>query len=144
MKIFGHPPHIMLIHFPSALFPMELVCYALFYYTGDRSFGDAAFYAVLGGAGVGWLAVLFGAWDLMKLSPDRPKVVAAALIHGSINLVVLVGFSVFAYATFRNYPELTPARLPVLIIKGALVLCLLAGNYLGGNLILRHKVGVRE
>jgi len=144
MKLFGHPPHLMLIHFPSALFPMETVCYGLFYFTGLTSYGEAAYYAVLGGVLLGWAALLFGAWDLIRIPPERDKTIKIALIHGFVNGIVLIGFSVFAYTAFKKYPELPPAKLPVLIVKGFLVLAMLAGNYLGGNLVLKHKLGMQE
>ena len=144
MKIFGHPLHLLLIHFPSALFPMETVCYALFYFTGAASYGEAAYYAAIGGVGLGWLAMLFGAWDLIKIPPERDTVIKTALIHGSINGAVLIGFSVFAFAAFKKFPELSPARFSVLVIKALLLMAMLVGNYLGGQLVLKYKIGIKE
>src|SRR4051812_4857972 len=97
MKILGHPLHVMLIHFPSALFPMELLSYGIYYFTGNDSFATASLYALVAGSALGWLAVVTGAIDLLKISPDRTKVMNKALIHGSINTSVVLAYSVFAW-----------------------------------------------
>lgn len=83
MKLFGHPVHLMLIHFPAALFPMELVCYFIFYKTGNSSFGNASFYATFGGVLLGWVAIVTGTIDLIIIKDDG-AVQAKALIHGTI------------------------------------------------------------
>lgn len=141
MKILGHPIHLMLIHFPSALFPMELVCYAAFYFKGEQSFSTASFYALMAGSVIGWLAIITGAMDLLKIDSSRTKVMNKALIHGSINTTVVLAYSVFACIGFMKYPALPDANLTVLILKFLLVVSMLAGNYLGGSLVLKDKVG---
>lgn len=144
MKIFGHPIHLMLIHFPSALFPMECICYGLLYFTGKSSFGDASFYAMLGGVSMGWLAVLFGILDLSKLSSEKAEIVGRGLVHGSINGAVLIVYTVIAYSLFKKYPDLPHASGLLLVAKVILVLLLFVGNYIGGNLVLKYKVGVEK
>ncbi len=54
----------MLIHFPSALLPMDFVCYGLLYYTHQTSFAYASFYALFGAVVLGWAAALFGILDI--------------------------------------------------------------------------------
>lgn len=144
MKILGHPIHIMLIHFPSALFPMELVCYSLYYYTGQASFGTAAFYALAMGVVMGWLAVLFGSIDLVKIPADKPAVLKKALLHGSINSTVLIVYTIFFYSLYKKYPVLPAASMGLLIGKACAVLVMIAGNYIGGSLILEDKLGIKE
>lgn len=144
MKVLGHPIHVMLIHFPSALFPMELVCYFLFYYTGQASFATAAFYAMAGGVALGWIAALFGALDLTKIPSHKPAVLKKALIHGSINCTVVIVYTVFFYSLYKKYPELPAASLPLVITKACIVGFMIAGNYIGGSLILEDKLGIKE
>jgi len=144
MKLLGHPLHLMLIHFPTALLPMEAVCYALYYLTGETSFATAGFYALAGGIGTGCLALLFGMLDLVAIPASRPVVQKLALWHGGLNLVVLIGFSVFLYRQWQQYPVAEPATLAILLVKAGLLLVLFAGNYLGGSLILKHRVAVLE
>lgn len=142
MKIFGHPLHIMLIHFPSALFPMELVCYFLYYYTGETSYAQAAFYAMTGGVTLGCFAAIFGAIDIIKIPAEKSEVIKKALIHGCINLTVVIAYFIFAYSLFKKYPVLPPASLALLITKFCLVSFMIVGNYIGGSLILHDKVGI--
>ncbi|HTA63389.1 MAG TPA: DUF2231 domain-containing protein [Bacteroidia bacterium] len=144
MKILGHPIHLMLIHFPSALLPMECVCYGLFYYTGKLSFAEASYYAMLGAVITGWLAVVFGAMDVTKISAEKPKVMAKALIHGSINTTVLIAYSIFAWFLFKKYPMLPNATVLVLSLKIGLITLMIIGNFLGGSLVLKDKIGIEN
>src|SRR6185437_2066424 len=144
MKIFGHPIHIMLIHFPSALFPMDLVCYFLYYYYGNTAFAQASFFAMAGGVILGWTAVMFGALDLTGISAKNEVVMKKALIHGGINATVVIVYTVLAYSVSKKYPESADASLPLLIVKFLTVNFMIVGNYIGGSLILKHKVGIEE
>lgn len=144
MKIFGHPLHIMLIHFPSALFPMELVCYGLYWYTGQPSFGTAAFYTLSGGVVLGWLATVFGAIDMIKIPQSKPEVLKKALVHGSINVSVVIVYTVFFAKLAGMYPQIQPPFVSLLVVKCLLVLFMIVGNYIGGSLILKHKLGVEN
>jgi len=142
MRILGHPVHVMLIHFPSALFPMEFVCYILLFFTGKQSFADASFYAMAGGVFAGWIAVLFGALDLAKIPPYKPDVIKKALFHGSLNTVILITYTVLVYLLYKKYPQLPVASTSLLITKGMLIVLLIIGNYWGGELILKYKVAI--
>ena len=142
MRVFRHPVHVMVIHFPSALFPMELICYGLLFFTGEKSFATAAYYAMVGGVVFGWLAVTTGLMDLVKIPPYKTAVVKKALIHGTINSSVLIAYTVFVYLVSKQYPDLREATLGLLVVKTILVSVLIVGNWLGGELILKHKVAL--
>lgn len=144
MKLLNHPIHVMLIHFPSALFPMELVCYGLYYYTGALSYAQAAFYAMVGGVALGWLAAIFGVMDLVKIPEGKTDVMKKGLIHGSINTTVVTIYTIFAYSLFKIYPELPKASLVLLISKLCVVVFMIVGNYIGGSLILKDKLGIEN
>jgi uncharacterized membrane protein len=141
MKIFGHPVHVMLIHFPSALFPMDLACSILGYSRHDPSFVSAAFYALAAGVILGWLAVIAGTFDLAKLVNDNSNVIKKALIHAGVNLTVLIGFSLIAFSTWKYYPDLEPDRIGELALKGGLIAVMIIGNFAGGSLVLKDRVG---
>jgi uncharacterized membrane protein len=142
MKIFGHPVHLMLVHFPSALFPMDLACSIIAYVYGITSFVNASFYAMAGGVVLGFMAILAGAADLLGIAKDKPQLVVKVLIHGSINTTVVIGYSVIAFIAYKNYPQLLPDSLLMMVVKGALVTFMIVGNYFGGNLVLKEKIGV--
>jgi uncharacterized membrane protein len=144
MKILGHPLHMVLIHFPSALFPMDLVCAALCIYTGNAAYADASFFALMGGVIVGWLALITGALDLIAVMNQNPQALKSALIHGGINSVMLLGYSFFAYYYYLHPENIHTISTGTLVTKAVLVFILLVGNYIGGNLILKHKVAVAK
>lgn len=70
----------MLIHFPTALLPMDFVCYGLLYYTHQNSFAYASFYALIGAVALGWLAALFGIADIIKIPAEKTDAMQKALI----------------------------------------------------------------
>lgn len=141
MKIFGHPLHMMLIHFPSALLPMDFVCSLAGRLTGNLSFVNAAFYALTGAVIMGWLAIIAGAFDLIKLQEQKSDVMKKALVHAGINLTVLTGFSLIAYAEWKQYPHPGFDSTGRLIVKGSLIALLIIGNFRGGSLVLKDGVG---
>jgi hypothetical protein len=51
---------------------------------------------------------------------------------------------VIAFSAYKDFPNLESDGVAVLIVKGALVTFMMAGNYLGGSLILRHRVGLEN
>lgn len=141
MKLFRHPIHLMLIHFPAALFPMELVCYYIYCTNGNTSFANASFYAMTGGVLLGWLAIITGAIDLIMIK-DNGALQAKALIHGTINTIVVLSYTIIAFMFYKDYPNLPSATITLLAVKVSLNVLMIAGNYLGGNLVLRDKIGV--
>jgi uncharacterized membrane protein len=144
MKFLGHPIHIMLVAFPSALFPFECVCAGLGYYTQTQAFTDASFYAMAGGTLLGWAAIACGILDLLKAFRDYPKAVKTAVIHASLNTCVIIAYTVLTYSQYKNYPAFKPNDLSVLILKAGIIGLMLCGNYFGGSLILKYKIAVEN
>ncbi len=144
MKILGHPVHLMLIHFPAALFPVELIFYYIYYRTGNVSFADASFYAMGAGAILGWLAILTGTIDLIMIKEEQAEAKVKALIHGFINATVVLVYSILAYVLYKKYPDLPAATIMMLGVKAALNILMIAGNYLGGTLILKYKIATHN
>ena len=142
MKIFGHPVHIMLIHFPSALLPMDLICSLVGYYTGNLSFTHAAYFAMAGGVGLGALAIITGAFDLIGIAENKPLSLKKALIHGGINSTVIIAYSVLLFGSYKDYPDLSTDSIAMLTVKGSFVTFMILGNYIGGSLILKDGVGL--
>lgn len=144
MKIFNHPVHILLIHFPTAFFPMDIVCSLIGYGGGDQSFTKASFYAMTGGVILGWLSIIFGTFDLLDVFHSKPGAMKYTLLHGSINTAVVSIYSILFFLQFRRYPFLQIDTLPVLGWKVAANCLLVAGNFLGANLVLKHKIAVEH
>lgn len=143
MKFLGHPVHMILIHFPAALFPMDFICSLLFYNTSNATFGYAAYYAMFGGTILGWLSVVTGAIDLISIKQGG-AVISKALIHGTINMAVVTCYTVFTVILYSNYPNLPKPGLTLLVVKAGVNGLMIVGNYLGGNLVLKDKIGVLQ
>jgi len=144
MKVLGHPMHMMLIHFPAALLPMDFLLSFSAYYTNDSSLLRGAFYCLVAGIVIGALAIVTGIIDALMIEKEKKQAIAIALTHGFINTIVLVFFGIFAYRAWQQYPELTMPVKSTLIIKAVFVVLLFAGNYFGGKLILEHFIGVKK
>ena len=103
-----------------------------------------SFYSILSGVILGWLAALTGLLDLVKLSDKIHHAAKNALIHGSINGLVLTGYSGIVFYQYMHFSSPHPDTAGLLAFKGFLIIVLLVGNYLGGNLILKNKIAVIE
>jgi uncharacterized membrane protein len=144
MKVFGHPLHAMIVHFPAALFPFDFVCTVLWYATHTLPLGYGAYFALLGGVLGGWGAALFGVLDMVNIPATKKPVQLAALTHGAINTTVMLGYTVLAYRAWHAYPALPFPGVGMLLGKAALVSLLLLGNYFGGNLVYRFGIGTHQ
>jgi uncharacterized membrane protein len=140
MKIFGHPIHFMLIHFPSALFPMDLACSALANYTGAAPLLSASYYALIGGVMLGWLAIVAGTFDLLTVLKNKPGSMKKALIHGAIHTTVLLAYTVLAFLAYKKHAT-APGDSPLILAAKTILICLLvSGNFIGGSLVLKDRV----
>lgn len=144
MKVFGHPLHVMLIHFPIGLLPMDWVLSLLAYLYPNGSFETAAFYCLIGGVLTGYVAMLSGLLDFIAIPKENKVAIGAALLHGFMNGFVVLVFSIFAYKAWQADPAVKTSTLTPLLVKGLLLLCLFIGNFLGGKLIYKHHVGLAK
>ncbi len=133
-KLFGHPIHVMLVHFPAALLPVAAALEAL------RDFAHVSLVLDIRillwpGVAMGWIAVVFGLWDLIRLPKASPEMMHA-LIHGGINATALSGFTWALYLS----PTSAESTLRV-VIELACTALILIGNKFGGDLIFRYAIG---
>jgi uncharacterized membrane protein len=139
-RLFGHPVHIMLVHFPIALFPMGAVLDAASLYFKDPNLSIFSFYSIAAGAVTGWTALIFGAMDLLKISPEN-KAFSIGLLHGGLNLLWLFIFSISAGIEFSVYPNINLPSTGKLIAEFFAAAGMFYPNYLGGVLLLKYDVG---
>ncbi|NGP88620.1 DUF2231 domain-containing protein [Fodinibius halophilus] len=142
-QLLGHPIHLMLVHFPTALFTSALILNLLGLFVQNSLLHKTSFYVVLFGLAGGVLAAFFGFLDYAKLG-DSPKVFKIATWHGGVQLLVLMLFIVVAGIQYRAYPDIRAPGLLQLGLMGLGVGLLITGNYLGGELVLSYKVGLDE
>lgn len=144
MKVFGHPMHMILIHFPTALLPMDVLLSFFAYYNNDTGLLPAAFFCMIAGVLAGIVAIITGIIDLLLIRKDKKAAIATAVIHGFTNTILLLLFGIFAYRGWQHYPEMNMPQMATLIIKAVSIIILFVGNFLGGKLILNHHIGIKN
>lgn len=58
--------------------------------------------------------------------------------------MVLVIFGVIAGLKLQAYPDMSSPSAVELGIMGSAVIVMLIGNYLGGELVITHRIGIDE
>ncbi len=138
MRLRGHPLHVMIIHFPVALWPAHA---ALHLFASRLPAGVpavAGFWVLAAGTALGWLAALFGLSDLIELSrADDPPRLSAGLAHAAINGSVLAGFTGLLVAEIPHYPAISHGH-AFLAFEVVLLLALAVGNFFGGEVVWRR------
>jgi uncharacterized membrane protein len=131
VRFFGHPIHVMLIHFPVALWPAQA---GIHLFAAHLPAGSTivAFWLLASGTALGWLAALFGVGDLIALSaqPDAPRF-KSGLVHGAINGSVTTGFSAVLLAEYSHYPDIHHG-VGFLTVEIALLVVMAIGSWFGG------------
>lgn len=140
LRVGGHPLHAILIHFPMAfwmaVFPLELagawsgwdVCWGLAYTVNAAGLVLAV------------PAALAGLPELLALA-KRPKESGLANAH----MLVMVGaMGIFALELYLRHGAAPPGgsmRIVILALSSAGLLLLMAGGWLGGELVFRYGAG---
>lgn len=143
-RFLGHPIHPMLVHFPTALFSVAVLFDTVGLLFNDASFIHASVYCMGVGLGIGLIAAFFGFVDYLKLVESEQKVFQKASWHGAIQFLVLTSFGIVFGFRVQSYPAVNIPAIWELAFCGFLVLIMLAGNYLGGDLVFNHSVGIAK
>jgi uncharacterized membrane protein len=142
-KLFGHPIHAMLIHFPMAMFPVGFILDLISWLQDDHMFALFGFYCMGIGLVGAIIASVFGIMDFLRL-PDDKIIRTKAVIHASINmLTVFIYLGLFIFR-LPDYPDQKIVSLALNIANGCLVLGLIISAHFGADLILKHKIGTIE
>jgi uncharacterized membrane protein len=110
---------------------------------GGSAFAAAAFYTMAGGLLGGVAAAVFGAMDYFRL-PATHAAWKKASLHALLNFVWLMWFGVLFGLRLKPYPQIELATTIEIILFGVAVAGLFFSNFLGGELVFRHKLGVIE
>lgn len=142
-RLLGHPIHSMLVHFPSALFPITLVFDVIGIILSNTSFATAAVYTLVAGLMGAVVAAIFGMIDFYHL-PSTHEAWGKAALHALLNIFWICLFTILLALRARQYPHFelaTPAELMISIIG---VVGIIFSNFLGGDLVFRHKIGIHK
>lgn len=144
-RLFGHPIHPMLVHFPTALFSTSFLFDMAAFAGFGKDFFTASIYCMGMGLAGGLLAAIFGLIDYNRLAGktgDGEEVFQKASWHAGMQFLVLSIFGIVFGTRYEGLYEITEPRMLKLVLSGLGVLLMLAGNYLGGDLVFRDGVGV--
>jgi uncharacterized membrane protein len=131
----------MLIPFPVGLLVTAVVFDIIYLITDRAGFTTAAAYAIAGGIIGGLLAAPFGWIDWFEIPADT-RAKRIGLLHGLINVVVLVLFAV-SWLLRLNAGGWRPTPVALACSFVAVVVAAVAA-WLGGELVDRLAIGIDE
>ena len=136
-SIAGHPLHAMLIVFPVGLLIFSLVCDLLSLRSSDpATWATVSFYTMVGGFIGALIVAIPGLIDLLSLAD--PKVKKIAIIHMTINLIVVALYAINIWLRANGSGNTgTPLALSLVAIA-----MLAVSGWLGGAMVHEHGVGV--
>lgn len=105
----------------------------------DPAFGFAALYALEGALGMGVLAMIYGAIDFLQIDSQH-KAWKTAGLHALLNVSWFIIFSMLLFYRLKH-PDVGGVYVS---IAGFAVAGMIFSNYLGGELIVRHRIGIDD
>jgi uncharacterized membrane protein len=93
---------------------------------------------------LGWIAAMFGLIDLVKISSVNRHALKPALIHTGLNGLVVLAYTVILFKAWQVYPIAQVSSFGLLLARALLNAVMIVGNYFGGELILKHKIAIKN
>jgi len=136
-QIGGHPIHPMLVQFPIVCFILTLVC-DLLYTQGHTELATASKWLLLIGLVFAALAAVAGLTDFLG---DKRIQGSDAIKHAVANVTAVVLELVNLLLRRGNHDFIGSTGV---WISAVVVLILLYSGWMGGKLVYRHGIGVRD
>lgn len=140
MRLFGHPLHPAIVHFPIAFWSLATALDALAFFGLAETWAYG--WVLIGlGLAIGLAAMAAGFMELTRVAEEAQ---AAAQRHMmTMGLAWTLYLGALMSRLDAGTPIAQPAVLPVALSAAGFVL-LLVGGWLGGDLVYRHGVGREE
>lgn len=132
-----HRFHPMLVHFPSALYPFSVVMDGLGLWYDNSAFHLAALYSLEGALGMSVLAIIYGAIDFLQID-SKHSAWKTAGFHALLNACWFIMFGVLLFYRLKH----NELGVGYVSVAGLTVAGMFFSNYLGGELIVKHKIGI--
>jgi len=133
----GHPIHPMLIPFPIVCFVVTFL-FDILYIRGNTGLAGTTNWLLGIGLGIGALAAVAGLTDF--LGDERIR--GATAVKHMIANVTAVAIEAINFALRLHNPDFIAST--GVYLSGVVVLILLYSGWMGGELVFRHGVGVRD
>ncbi|HSM87387.1 MAG TPA: DUF2231 domain-containing protein [Candidatus Limnocylindrales bacterium] len=137
--ISSHPIHPMLVSFPSGLGVMAFIFDVIGISKMDAGLWAAGFYCVIAGCVGAAVAAIPGTVDLFTVVPPQSSAKRRGLLHGSLNVIILL---LFIYVAARRGSAAVQPDGVTLLVMGIGILLLGTSGWLGGTLVYRNQIGV--
>ncbi|RLA20779.1 MAG: hypothetical protein DRQ61_01935 [Gammaproteobacteria bacterium] len=138
MRLFGHPLHPAVVHFPLAcwvLLPFSDLA-ALYYAT---EFEAASLFLLTSGVAIGFLALISGMMDMTQL-PKRDDVDKLSIIHSSIMATVWCAFAFFLVMRSQD-GSLADHSIYLIAASWLTSIITIIGGWFGAELVYKHGAG---
>jgi uncharacterized membrane protein len=143
MRIFGHPIHPMLVHFPIAFWTVAVGAYVWAAAGASESAAMVAKFANGAGLIVALLAMLAGLLELRFIASES-QAMQVARWHIMVMSTVWICFLVAMRLSISTGPDHSTAKVGAVACAGVGFLLMGIGGWLGGRLIYEFGVAVKE
>ena len=143
MRIFGHPVHPMLVHFPIVFWTVALVAYVASAAGVTEPVDGIAKYANGAGLIMAMLAMLAGLVELRTID-NRSEAMRVATWHMMVMATVWTCFLLALLLSISGGADRSPARLAVVACAVAGFLLMGIGGWLGGRLVYEFGIAVKD
>jgi uncharacterized membrane protein len=140
-KWLKHPLHPALVHIPTALWPSAFLFDLISQFRADNVFVQLAFYAILLGLIVAFLAIPTGYADWTDIRPEKPAW-KLGLYHMILNVIITILWGV--NLALRGGGLQTDVSVPpgAVGLSALATLLLIVSGYLGGRMIYAYGISV--
>jgi uncharacterized membrane protein len=143
MRIFGHPVHPMLVHFPIVFWTVAVVAYVASAAGVTEPVDDIAKFANGAGLIMAMLAMLVGLIEIRTID-NRSEAMRVATWHMMVMATVWVCFLLASLLSISGGADGSPARLAVVACAVAGFLLMGIGGWLGGRLVYEFGIAVKD
>lgn len=136
----GHPLHPIVVTFPIALFVSALATDIIFQSTKDPAWANGSYWLIVGGLVTAVVAATGGVIDY--LGDKRIQRLNTATLHAGANVIVVLLEGSSLYYRHKHGPAgVVPLGLIMSLIS---TLLLVFSGWMGGELIYKHRVAVKD
>lgn len=143
MRLFGHPIHPMLVHFPIALWTVAVGAYVASATGVTETFDMIARFANSGGLIMAMLAMLAGLLELRSIG-SQSEAMRVATWHMMIMATVWVCFLVALMLSISTGLDRSTAGIAAAACAAAGFLLMGVGSWYGGRLVYEFGIAVRD
>lgn len=142
LRLLGHPVHAALSHFPLALLAIAPLADAAAWLLAVENLWHVGFWCLVGGVVAAIPTAVSGLFDFAALETDSPA--AGSATWHMMAMFTAVSLSAAGLILRRGTVPEGDSPVLILVLEGLGAAAVLAGGWLGGELVYGHGVGLRE